>query len=167
MPTYNQSNTQIVDRAYGGFPDGINLGDTVRQSADVTATSNTTLANLTGLTLNVAAGTYKYRAVIQCLATGNGGTKVAFKQNDGATLTSIQNVSLAFTTSAVAQSRVTTTTDQASLVAATVAHTELVLEGTVVVATAGSLYLQGAQNASHSDTTTFYTGSTLQMTRIG
>lgn len=143
----------------------INAVSLVRQTADVTATTNVTLANLTGLSQTVVAGTYAYKVKLQCLSTVNGGTKVAFKYTT-ATLTSLQNVALAFTASAVAQSRVTSTTDQASLVAATVANTQIELSGTMVVSAGGTVAVQGAQNASHADTTTFYTGSTFELVRI-
>lgn len=130
-----------------------------RQTADVTKTSSTTLSNLTGLVQTLAVGTYKFRVVLQCLSTANGGTKVAFNYTAP---TSLQCEALAYTASAVAVTRVTTTTDQASLVAATVANIHIVLEGTIVVATAGTVQVQGAQNASHADTTTYYTGSTFE-----
>lgn len=134
-----------------------------RQTADVTATTNTTLADLTGLVATLAVGTYKFRVALQCLSTANGGTKVAFVY---ATPTSIQCEAKAFTASAVAVTRFTTTTSTASIVGATVANICIELEGTIVVATAGTIQVQGAQNASHSDTTTFYTGSTLQIYQI-
>lgn len=135
----------------------------LRQSADVTATTNTTLANLTGLVATLAVGTYKFRVALQCLSTANGGTKVAFVY---ATPTSIQCEAKAFTASAVAVTRFTTTTSAASIVAATTANICIELEGTIVVATAGTIQVQGAQNASHSDTTTFYAGSTLEVYSI-
>lgn len=136
-----------------------------RQSADVTATTSTTLANLTGLVHTVNVGTYRYRAHLQCLSTANGGTKVGFKFTN-TTLTSIQNNSRAFTATGVACARTTTATDQASLQASTAANTQIALEGTIVVSAAGTIQLQGAQNASHADTTTFYTGSTFELTQV-
>lgn len=145
------------------FTDLYNRSTPARQTADVTATTNTTLADLTGLSATLAVGTYKFRVALQCLSTANGGTKVAFTY---ATPTSIQCEAKAFTASAVAVTRFTTTTSAASIVAATAANICIELEGTIVVATAGTMQVQGAQNASHSDTTTFYTGSTLQVYQI-
>lgn len=145
------------------FTDLYSRATPARQSADVTATTNTTLANLTGLVATLAVGTYKFRVALQCLSTANGGTKVAFVYS---TPTSIQCEAKAFTASAVAVTRFTTTTSAASIVAATVANICIELEGTIVVATAGTIQVQGAQNASHSDTTTFYTGSTLEVYQI-
>lgn len=145
------------------FTDLYSRATPARQSADVTATTNTTLANLTGLVATLAVGTYKFRVALQCLSTANGGTKVAFVYS---TPTSIQCEAKAFTASAVAVTRFTTTTSAASIVAATVANICIELEGTIVVTTAGTIQVQGAQNASHSDTTTFYTGSTLEVYQI-
>ncbi len=130
-----------------------------RQSADVTATTNTTLANLTGLVQTLEVGTYKIKVSLQCLSTANGGTKVAFVYTAP---TSIQLEAKAFTASAVAVTRFTTTTSASSIVAATAANICIELEGTIVVSTRGTLQVQGAQNASHSDTTTFYAGSTFE-----
>ncbi len=145
------------------FTDLYGRATPARQTADVTATTNVTLADLTGLVATLAVGTYKFRVALQCLSTANGGTKVAFVYS---TPTSIQCQVKAFTASAVATSRFITTTSGASIVAATVANTCIELEGTIVVATAGTIQVQGAQNASHSDTTTFYTGSTLEIYQI-
>lgn len=136
-----------------------------RQSADVTATTNETLANLTGLVQTVEVGTYKFKVSLQALSTINGGTKVAFKYTN-TVLSSIRCEVKAFTASAVAVSRFTTTTDAASIVAATVANICIEIEGTFVVTTAGTIQVQGAQNASHSDTTTFYAGSSFEITKL-
>ncbi len=133
------------------------------QTADVTATTNTTLANLTGLVQTLAVGTYKIKVSLQCLSTGNGGTKIAFHYTAP---TSIKVAVKAFTASAVAVSRFTTTTDQATILGATVANIQIDIEGVIVVATAGTLQVQGAQNASHADTTTFYAGSTFEAWKI-
>ena len=140
---------------------------TVRQSGDVAKTSDTTLANLTGLTQVVEPGVYYYEVRLQTTANASGGVKAGFKLNGGATLTSIQNTGVTMTASAVATARTTTATDQASLVASTTAAVYTLLEGTVVVATGGSLQVQGAQNASNASATTFLTGSTFTLQRIG
>jgi hypothetical protein len=134
-----------------------------RQSATVTAASSTTLADLTGLVHTLEVGTYKFKVSLQALSTGNGGTKVAFNYTAP---TSIQLEARVFTASAVAVTRFTTVTDQASVVAATVANISLELEGTIVVATAGTMQVQGTQNASHVDTTSYYLGSTFEVTKI-
>lgn len=157
--------TRPVRRRISTLESVVDDNRVVRQSEDVAFTSNTTLANLTGLVLDVVPGVYKYRAHVQSLSTANGGTKLGFRLG-GAVLSGIQNTSRAFTASAVATARTTTATDQASLQAATAANLQVILEGTFVVTTGGTVQLQGAQNASHADTTTFYAGSSLQLTKI-
>jgi hypothetical protein len=155
----------IRTKINSNFTEVYNRGIVARQTADVTATSSTTLANLTGLVQTVEVGTYKFKISLQALSTGNGGTKVGLKYTTAA-LTSIQAEAKAFTASAVAVTRFTTTTDQASIIAATVANICLEIEGTMVVSAAGTVQVQGAQNASHSDTTTYYTGSTFEITKL-
>lgn len=137
----------------------------VRQTADVTKTSNTTLSDLTGLVQTVEVGTYKVKVNLQALSTANGGTKVAFKYT-GTTLSSIAAEAKAFTASAVAVTRFTTTTDQASIVAATAANINIEIEGILTVSAAGTIQVQGAQNASNEDTTTYYAGSTFEISKI-
>lgn len=144
----------------------ININSIVRQSADVVKDDGAALSALTGLSQTVVAGTYAYRADIQCLSTANGGIKVGLGLTT-AVLTSIENVGKGTTAAgAGASARTTTGTDGATLYGSTAAITAVVLTGTMVVGTGGTVYLTGAQNASHADESTFYTGSTFEMTRI-
>lgn len=143
-----------------------NLEQTVRQSADVVFTSNATLAALTGLVVNVDPGTYVYEARLQTTANASGGTKAAFKFTD-TVLGSLQNTALTASAAANTGTRTTTATDQASLVASTAANVVVVLSGTFVVTTGGSIQLQGAQNASNASATTFHAGSTFKVMKIG
>lgn len=144
---------------------GVGVSKTVRQSANVTASESTTLAALTGLSQTVVPGTYKAKIALQALSTANGGTKVAMALTT-AVLGGVQLEAKAFTASAVAVTRFTTTTSAASIVAATAANICIEIEGTIVVTTGGTIQVQGAQNASHADTTTYYAGSTFELTRI-
>ena len=143
----------------------INVPLVLRQTADVTKDDGAAASTLTGLAAAVAIGTYKYKAHIQCLATANGGAKVTMLLTT-AVLTSIQNDAKAFTASGVACARSTTATSGATLYGATAAITQIELEGTLIVSTAGTLTLQGEQNASHADETVFYAGSYLELVRI-
>ncbi|MFA7238989.1 MAG: hypothetical protein WC091_02680 [Sulfuricellaceae bacterium] len=145
---------------------GIGAVAVARQSADVVVDESATLTALTGLSHTVVAGTYAYRINVQALSTANGGVKVGFALTT-AVLTSIQNVGKGTTAAgAGASARTTTATTGATLYGSTAAVTGVVIEGTMVVATGGTFALQGAQNASHADETTFYTGSTFELTRI-
>ena len=148
------------------FPD-VSLCTT--QFDAVTGTTGTTLTNVVGMTtdlLSMVPGTYRFRIHLSTVATVNCGLKVGLKQNNGLTLTSMESVAKGFTASAVAVQHVTSATDAASLFASTTAVLECVIEGTFVVATSGSLQLQAAQNAAHADTTSVYTGSYMEITRV-
>lgn len=163
--TANVSGT-LTAGTIAGTAIGANL--IAKQSATISATSGdtgTTLTNLTGLVLTVVPGTYKYRVFLPGVSTANSGMKVAFKLTT-TVLTSIENTGKLFTASAVAVQHSTTTTDQTSYAAATAANILVELEGTMVVGTGGTIQIQGAQNASHADTTSFYLGGTFELVRI-
>ena len=153
-----------------------NFSDVSVASATLSATSSdtgTTLTNIAGLTTDTnpnnylqAGGTYKFRIHLSGVATANSGMKIGLKQNNGLTLTSIESSAVGTTASAVVCQHSTTTTDAASLMASTTAFLKCVIEGTFVVLTSGSLQVQGAQNASHADTTSFYLGSYMTVEHI-
>lgn len=131
-------------------------------------TTSTTLTNISGMVTDILKkGTYHVYIHLDCLSTGNGGTKFAFKFGTASMLSSIAVVAKAFTASGVAVSRATTATDQASLQAATAANICVIIEGVVVVGAEGTLQLQAAQNASHADNTLVYTSSFMKLTPIG
>lgn len=147
---------------------GIGGAVTAKASAQfdaVSGTSGVTLTNVTGLSVTVVPGTYRYRVHIAGVSTANCGMKLGFKYTTTA-LTSIENFGRGFTASAVAAQHSTTTTDQASMFAQTAAVLNVELEGTMVVSTGGTIQLQAAQNASHVDTTSVYVGSYMAFSRI-
>lgn len=146
-------------------PTAINVWNTVRQSADVICDTGEAAKSLTGLVQTVVAGTYKYEAVLQCLSTANAGIVITMTLTT-AVLTSIENIARAFTASAVACARSTTATTGATLYGATAAITQIVLQGTMVVSTGGTIQLVMDQNANHADESTVYAGSTFSMQRI-
>lgn len=132
--------------------------------------TGTTLANVTGLvTDTLQPGTYRFYINLITTATTNSGLKVALKQSVSSMLSSIQASVRAMSASAVAASTFTTATDAASIVAATAAYVNVVIEGTLVIpeGKAGTLQLQAAQNASHADDTTVEVGSYMEFTKIG
>lgn len=155
----------VVLGASKNMPLDIVYPNIVRQSADVVKDDGAAASALTGLVHTVVVGTYAYRAVIQCLSTANGGAKITMDLTT-AVLTSLQNVARAFTATGVACARSTTATDGATLYGETAAITQIVLEGTMVVSTGGTVQLNAEQNASHADESTFYAGSTFEMVRI-
>ncbi len=135
-----------------------------RCTAQVDFTSNTTLTNITGLSVNVlAAGVYAFRAYIVGTATANGGAKFAI--GGTATATSI-SYTAAHNNNATTNARTTVTTLGSAAGAATAVFTAGMIEGTIVVNAAGTLTVQAAQNASHADTTSIYVNSNFIVTRI-
>lgn len=135
----------------------------------VTSTTGATLTNVVGLvtdSISIAAGTYRFYIHLSTVATANSGLKVGLKFGTASMLTSIESAARGFTASAVAVQHSTTATDAASLFASTTAVINCIIEGTMVVALAGTLQLQAAQNAAHADTTSVYVGSYMTFTKI-
>ena len=145
-----------------------NFRDVSRCTTQLSATSNTTLANVVGMvTDTLQPGTYTFRVNLGTTANAAGGIKAGFKQSVASMLTSIRYDSLAFAAAAVAAASGTTATDAASLVASTSAVVNVTITGSVVVALAGTLQLQAAQNASNAAATTVEVGSFMEFIRIG
>jgi hypothetical protein len=133
----------------------------------VTGTTGTTLTNVVGLvTGTLEPGTYRFQIDLGTVATANSGLKVGLKQSVASMLTSIEYQASAGAAAAVVNSRGTTATDAASIIASTTAIVAATITGTVVVAKAGTLQLQAAQNAAHADTTSVFTGSYMEFRKI-
>lgn len=129
--------------------------------------SSTTLANVVGMvTDTLEVGTYRFYVNLATTAGASGGIKTAFKFGTASMLTSIVCSTTVKTASAVATSTVTTATDAASLAASTTAAVNVVMEGTLVVAAAGTLQLQAAQNVSDATATTIAVGSYMEFRKI-
>lgn len=134
----------------------------------VTGTTGATLTNVVGMvTDTLAPGRYKFTINLGTVATTNSGIKLGLKQSVASMLTSIEYQAEAMAAAASVNSRGTSTTDQASIVATTTAVIAVRITGTVVVGLAGTLQLQAAQNAAHADTTSVFVGSNMEFTRIG
>lgn len=144
-----------------------NFGDLSRCTTQLDATSNTTLANITGMVTDVLpVGTYRVKINLNGTSGAAGGTKIAFKFGTPSMLSALDITARAFTASGVAVTRATTATDQASLQAATAANINVELVGTVTVSVPGYLQLQAAQNASNATTTSIYTSSVMEVYKI-
>lgn len=140
-----------------------------RCSTATTASSSTTLANITGLTgfTLTASGVYEFEIDLHTTMTVNGGLGVALKYTT-ATLTSLQCQSTAFAAAAVAQGAQNTTATDADLKfnSKAAAYLRVIIKGTLVVNAAGTVAVQMAQETSHADTTTVLVGSTARFTRL-
>ena len=144
--------TGLVCRTTGGF----------------SKTSNTSLANVTGLTHNVLAGeVYAFRAILFTTSNVSGGVKFAIAGT--ATATSFIARALVDDTSAlkvVGTARTTTLgATIGDITAVTVAN--VIIEGTIVVNAGGTLTVQFAQNASNVNASTVLTNSYFQLISIG
>ena len=147
---------------------GIVVGDTAKATVQFDATSGTTgttLTDVTGMSVTVAPGTYRFYVNLPGVATSNSGIKAGFKYTT-TVVTSIESTARIFTASAVAVQHSTSNADQATLAGSTSAAISTVIEGTMVVGTGGTIKLQAAQNASHGDTTSVYIGASMTFTRI-
>ena len=144
---------------------GAIVSDWSRCSSQQDATSNITLANITGLVTTVVPGTYAFVVNLPGTATANGGIKVAFKLTT-AVLTSIEATGKGFTATGLVTQHTTTTADQTLLLDSQTAIIDTVIRGSCVVGTGGTIQMQMAQHASHADTSSVYIGATMQFTRI-
>lgn len=143
-------------------------GLSCRVSTNFSKTSDTTLANITGLTRNVMAGeVYGFRAVLFTTSNVAGGVKAAI--GGTATATSIiaeADVKDASTLIAAGTTRVTalaTTFGDATAVTAA----RITIEGQIVVNAAGTLTVQFAQNVSNGTASTVLAGSYFELISIG
>lgn len=139
-------------------------GLSARVSTQFDKTSDTALANVTGLTRNVEAGrTYAFTAVLYTTSNVAGGVKAAI--GGTATATSIiyqaevlDGSTLATMGTARATSLATTVGDVTAVTAA-----RITITGTIVVNAAGTLTVQFAQNASNGTASSVLVNSSFQL----
>jgi hypothetical protein len=136
-----------------------------RVTADFTKTTDTTLANVTGLTANVAAGkTYHFRAWLPYAADVTGGHKYAIAGTATATdiRYHIKTVDDASNLNVITSTQ-TALAGSAGQAGSTAGET--IIEGTITVNAAGTLTVQFAQNAS-SGSSSVKRGATFIVTEI-
>lgn len=153
----------VLASSAGTITDAIQNGN-AQCTSTLTAQTNTTLANITGLSVTVtAAGVYNVRAHLNGTAGASGGLKVAFS----GTATATSSNTTAWNWNGTTLNAVTNQTAWGSAAtAATAAYTDLVIEGSIVVLAAGTITLAAAQNASNGTATTVLPGSTLSVERV-
>lgn len=145
-----------------------NLPDISRVTTAFSQATDTNLANVVGLvTGTLQPGVYNVDINLITTAGASGGLKVALKWGTASMITATGLSVQANTASATANTTFTTSTDAASIVAATTAYVSVRIRGTITVALAGTLQLQAAQNASDAAATTVALGSTMSFTAIG
>lgn len=139
---------------------------TVRVATQFDKTSDVTLANVTGLTVNVEASrSYRFKARLYTTSNSSGGVKAAI--GGTATATAIIYEALTFNSAAIsAQTRATAlATAVGGVTAVTAALIEI--EGTIAVNAAGTLTVQFAQNASNGAASSVLVGSYFEVWEIG
>lgn len=142
-------------------------GLSARVSTQFDKTSDTTLANVTGLTRNVEAGrTYAFTAVLYTTSNVAGGVKAAIGGTATATSIIYQADVLDGSTQATvgtarATSLATTVGDVTAVTAA-----RITISGTIVVNAAGTLVPQFAQNASNGTASSVLVNSSFQLIPI-
>lgn len=135
-----------------------------RVSTQFDKTTDTTLANITGLSNTVVAGkTYRFEAVLYCQSASTGGVKVAIAGT--ATATAIIYDALIFSNGGVsAPSRCTSLGSSLGLTDTLVS--QIKINGTITVNAGGTLTTQFAQNASDGTPSSVMVGSTFVVTEI-
>lgn len=136
----------------------------IRNSAQFDKTSDTTLANIPGLTRNVEAGRiYAFTATLPTTSNSSGGVKAAVAGT--ATATSI--IYDCFTTDAGATVQTRATALATACGGATaVSNATILIRGTIVVNAAGTLTVQFAQNASNGSASSVLANATWVITPI-
>lgn len=161
LPGYRQFRGEDMNNNFSAVP------AVYRTSGAVTANATATYANVTGLSGNVALGTYKFRCVLpSTVASGTGGIKYCFNYTN-AVLGVLEATAMGFTASAVAVQHTTTTTTQTDLFTQAAVVIMTVIEGTFTVTTAGSIAVQMAQNTSNASNTVALVGGSFELTKIG
>lgn len=134
----------------------------------VTGTTGVTLTNVVGLESGVLQpGTYEVEIDLLTAATANSGFKAALKWGTAGMITSTSLAVQANSAAATANTIFTTSTDASPFVAATAAYVGVKVKGVIVVALAGTVQLQAAQNAAHADETKVLVRSEMKFTAIG
>lgn len=145
------------------------VGGFKRVTANFSKTSDTTLANITGLSVNVAAGrTYKFKAVLHASVGAAGGSKVTMAGT--ATATAIRNSVTGLNLNGASTAYIFGTSASAlggagvGNIGGTLHRIEL--EGAITVNAAGTLTVQYAQNVSDATASTVLPGSSFEVVEM-
>lgn len=157
----------IVD-AYNTLDTAVTFGmpvETVLTTAYSGTVGNTTVASISGLSVNVIAGaTYVFRAYLPVTVDGTGGIKIAI--GGTATWTSVNETAYAYTGSAIATVNNATAAPGTTLTAALTSYNSIIIEGTVKINAAGTLAVQMAQNAPGGSASSVLVNASFTVTRV-
>lgn len=138
-----------------------NWAGQARVTSDVTYTSTAALANITGLTVNVAAGrTYSFEAYLSFTDAAAGGIQAAIAGTATATAIEYDGWIIDSGANGIKGNTQATSLGTAVATATTTGTAGVVLiKGTITVNAAGTLTVQAAQNTSNGTPTTIKRGS--------
>ncbi|MDE2233460.1 MAG: hypothetical protein KGJ90_05115 [Patescibacteria group bacterium] len=148
------------------FNDTLVAGGQAVTTATFNIVNTTTLANVTGLSVNVLnSGTYRIRGLLAAIGAAGNGVGVKAAIGGTATLTSGQIKGENFNgTTYNATTWVTALGSDLANFANTC--TDVKIDGTIVVNAAGTITVQAAQATANATTTTITKGSFLELLRI-
>jgi hypothetical protein len=154
-----------ADSTFDDFETAFNVALTKRGLARVATqfdkTSDDALANVTGLSINVAAaGVYQFEAVLFTTSNTSGGVKAAIAGTATATAVIYQGMTIDGT--AIAANSRATSLGSAVGAVTNVAAATIIIRGLITVSGAGTLTVQFAQNASNGSASSVLVGSYLQ-----
>lgn len=147
----------------------INSTGAKRTTSDFSKTSDTTFANVPGLSVNLAAGkTYKFRAVLHCGVGTTGGSKVTMSGTATATAVRFSSSGINLTGGPPAFVLATTSNALGGAGAGGAGGTfhKVEVDGVITVNAAGTLTAQYAQVTSNGTPSTVLTGSTLEVWQL-
>ena len=156
----------IVD-AYNTLDTAVTFGMPVEAvvTTQFNKPSDTTLANVPGLSVNVLAGaTYVFKAYLPVTSPATPGIKIAIAGTS--TWTSVNETAYAYTGSAIATVNNVTATPGTVLTNAAAAYTTILVEGTVKINEAGTLTVQMAQSVSNATATSVLVNASFTVTRV-
>jgi len=140
------------------MPGGIVTG------ANFDAISNTTLANVTGLSFNLVAGAfYSFKVVLSCTANIAGGIKIAIASTATTSYYLAKSWAWNGSTPTFGSNGTIGAVEYASTSATA---TTFILEGMYVASTTGALTVQFAQNVSSASASSVQVGSNFIVTRL-
>jgi len=127
--------------------------------------SNTTLANVTGMTATLAPGTYIVDGYMATTNNGTGGIKIQLTAGGGLTTTTALFDTWVYNTTTLT-GETNSTTIGSPIVNAAIASTAVFFGGTLVVSVGGTIQVQAAQNTSNGTALTVANGSYITFNKI-
>ncbi len=171
LPAFTGAVTSSAGSCATSISSGATLTDPINQdfhvsTATLTATSNTTLAVVTGLSQTLTAGkTYNCQAHLTGTSGASGGIKAALTASGGLTVTSVSTTGLVFNGATIV-AQTTGTVLGNNVVASTAIYTDAYITGAIVVNVGGTYNVSAAQNASNVTSTTVLLNSTFSCVRV-